>query len=103
MLRCGAHVPAVAAGGPRGVGLRAMEVQRWAQKALEYLLASGRLRAVGRATGRVDVLGRAEALSAMANGYLAIGFEEVAAASRGGEPAAAIHQARGRRPGEGER
>ena len=84
------------------MGVGTMEVQRWAQKALEYSLAGARLRAVGRATGRIDVIERANVLSAMASGYLAIGFEEVAAASRGKKPAAAIRRAEGGAAGEDE-
>lgn len=80
-----------------------MEVQRWAQKALEYGLAAARLRAVGRATGRLDVQVRADVLSTMANGYLAIGFEEVATAGQGEGPAVAFRQPGGRPAGEGER
>lgn len=72
-----------------------MEVQRWAEQAVHYVLAAGRLRAVARATGRVDVLTRADALSAMANGYVTIGFEMVAAVHQGGECTAAVRQGGG--------
>lgn len=79
-----------------------MDVERWAQKALEYGLAAARLRAVGRATGRADVMKRADALSAMANGYVTIGFEMVAASHRGEESEAAVRQGGGWTPGETE-
>lgn len=72
-----------------------MEVERWAAQATHYALAAARLRAVGRATGRADVMKRADALSAMANGYVTIGFEMVAAAHQGGECTAAVRQGGG--------
>lgn len=79
-----------------------MEIEHWAAQATHYALAAARLRAVGRATGRADVMKRADALSAMANGYVTIGFEMVAAAHREGGKggAAAVRQGGGWTPGE---
>jgi hypothetical protein len=69
-----------------------MDVEHWLARALGYSLDAGRSRAVARATGSRRDARRADLQRGMSNGFLEVGFRQIAATSRGEEPAAASAQ-----------